>query len=338
MYLDALRGLAIFLVVYCHVASISMGIPEKMGSTNDIISLLHLPLFFSLSGFLMFREDRFLKLRSSCIYLWRKFKELVIPALVFVTLFALWYHRSFDSIIHSQFKGGYWFTFFLFIFVLLYALLSLILRRLSGKVRSSVIFILSVCISFAPTFVDVFFPQLVVESDLLQILSYQNFKYFLFYSFGAWIRSRYDGFCRWSDTHYGRLCIIAVPFLMLILQHFHIQHLHPFIELLFSISSVLFFLAIFRMVAEPIEHSKLGNAAAFIGRRSLDIYFLHFFLLPRLHQIGAFFYESGNRILELFTISMFALIIIAVCLIISWILRRSDYLSCVLFGKKEAQN
>ncbi len=333
-WLDALRGLAIFLVVYCHVASISLGIPEGIGSTNDTVSLLHLPLFFFLSGFLMFREDRFQKIRPSWRYLVRKAGELVLPALIFVTLFALWMHRSAESILFSQFKGGYWFTFFLFLFILLYALFSLMLRRFDARTRATVILVLGACIGFAPTITDILFPQWI-ETSLFQLLSYQNFKYFLFYSFGAWIRSRFEAFTSWAEGQNGKLVLVAGPLFAFILLHFRIPRVHFLIEWVFSLSSVLLLTNVFCGLNDMLGERKTGKAIAFVGRRSLDIYFLHFFFLPQLHGLGAFFPEEGRTVLEFCTISALALIIICICLVISWLFRSSDILARLLFGKAD---
>ena len=333
-YLDALRGLAIFLVVYCHVASISLGIPEGIGSTNDTVSLLHLPLFFFLSGFLMFWEDRFQNVKSSWQYLARKAGELVLPGLIFVTLFALWTNRSAESILFSQFKGGYWFTFFLFLFILLYALFSLILRRFNARKRATVILMLGVCIGFAPTITDIVFPQWA-ETSIARLLAYQNFKYFLFYTFGAWIRSRFKAFTSWAESPKGKLILVAVPLFTFVLLHFHIPRVHFLVEWLFSLTSVLLLMNVFRRMGDKIGEHKAGRAVAFIGRRSLDIYFLHYFFLPQLHSIGAFFSEGERIALELCTISALVLIIICICLVISWLIRHSDILARLLFGKAD---
>lgn len=333
-YLDALRGLAIFLVVYCHVASISLGIPEGIGSTNDTVSLLHLPLLFFLSGFLMFREDRFQKMKPSWQYLVRKVGELVLPALIFVTIFALWMHRSAESILFSQFKGGYWFTFFLFLFILLYALFSLILRRFNARTRTTVILILGACIGFAPTLTDIVSPQWT-ESKFFQLLSYQNFKYFLFFTFGAWVRSRFGDLAVWADGRSGKLVLVTVPLIAFVLLHFHIPHLHFLVEWVFSLSAIVLLTVLFRELSGKIEQSKGGRVIAFAGRRSLDIYFLHFFFLPKLNDLGVYFSDGSRLVVEFCLISAIALAIIGLCLLISWVIRHSDILARLLFGKAD---
>ena len=204
-YLDCIRGFAMLLVVYCHVSAVSFGIPEKTGFCYDTVSLLHLPILFFLSGFLMYREERFGKeSRFPFRFLGKKAKELIIPALIFVTVFAVWKHRSLDSVVFSQFKGGYWFTPFLFLFMLLYLAGYFPLRRfLSGKNAARVLFVIAVAVSFVPTLLDILCPEWT-SSRTAAALSYQNFKYFQFFAFGALIRSEFAALERIMDSAAGK--------------------------------------------------------------------------------------------------------------------------------------
>lgn len=333
-YIDATRGLAILLVVYCHVASISLGIPEGIGAFNDIVSLLHLPLFFFLSGFLMFKKDRVQGPGPIWPYIARKARELLMPAVIFVTLFALWKGRSFNSIILSQFKGGYWFTFFLFFFIFLYSLLSYPLRKCDEKKLTSIILIVSFLIGLAPTAIDILLPEWP-EKVFLKVISYQQFKHFVFFAFGAWIRVRFTQITHLAKAGIWRLVLVATPFLMLLLHHFHIPRVDFITEWIFSLSGITLIFLIFKELSIYIENTKAGRSLAFIGRRSLDIYLLHFFILPSLHPLGLFFTETGNQVLEITLVSGIVIIIVAICILISHILRQSDILAELLFGKAD---
>ena len=298
-YLDCIRGFAMLLVVYCHVSAVSFGIPEKTGFCYDTVSLLHLPILFFLSGFLMYREERFGKeSRFPFRFLGKKAKELIIPALIFVTVFAVWKHRSLDSVVFSQFKGGYWFTPFLFLFMLLYLAGYFPLRRfLSGKNAARVLFVIAVAVSFVPTLLDILCPEWT-SSRTAAALSYQNFKYFQFFAFGALIRSEFAALERIMD------------------------------------SAVLLVFLFFRSAGKVCE-GKAGRWLSFAGRRSLDIYFLHFFFLPDLHPLGAWFVETGNPFLEFCAAVPLVLALTAVCLLLGSVLRKSDTLARLLFGKED---
>ena len=298
-YLDCIRGFAMLLVVYCHVSAVSFGIPEKTGFCYDTVSLLQLPILFFLSGFLMYREERFGKeSRFPFRFLGKKAKELIIPALIFVTVFAVWKHRSLDSVVFSQFKGEYWFTPFLFLFMLLYLAGYFPLRRfLSGKNAARVLFVIAVAVSFVPTLLDILCPEWT-SSRTAAALSYQNFKYFQFFAFGALIRSEFAALERILD------------------------------------SAVLLVFLFFRSAGKVCE-GKAGRWLSFAGRRSLDIYFLHFFFLPDLHPLGAWFEETGNPFLEFCAAVPLVLALTAVCLLLGSVLRKSDTLARLLFGKED---
>jgi fucose 4-O-acetylase-like acetyltransferase len=74
----------------------------------------------------------------------------------------------------------------------------------------------------------------------------------------------------------------------------------------------------------------------FIGRRTLDVYLLHYFFLPRnISFIGDFFVEHSNPTLEFFVSVFLACLVIIICLTVSEVLRMSPFLEHRLFGVKE---
>lgn len=80
--------------------------------------------------------------------------------------------------------------------------------------------------------------------------------------------------------------------------------------------------------------TKLGASLQYIGRRTLDIYLLHYFFIPTLPAIGNLFRETPNTVLELVCGVSISLIIVGVCLLTSNIIRISDLLGHYLFGAK----
>ena len=174
-----------------------------------------------------------------------------------------------------------------------------------------------------------------LEKTFFQVISYQQFKHFLFFSFGAWIRARYVQLTQLSKEGFWKLLLVATPFLMLLIHHFHIPRVDFMTEWVFSLSGITLILLLFKGLSTSFENNKVGRCLSFIGRRSLDIYLLHFFILPSLHPLGRFFTETGNQVLEICLVTGIAIMIIAVCLLISHILRQSDILAKLLFGKAD---
>ena len=80
---------------------------------------------------------------------------------------------------------------------------------------------------------------------------------------------------------------------------------------------------------------KSGRFLSFIGMRTLDIYLLHFLLLPKMSQVGEWLNSNQpNFVLSIVLSVSVALVVIAFCLLASQLLRVSPFLQLYLFGKK----
>ena len=112
-YLDILKGIAIFFVVFEHVA----------GGYSDAFSMLakfNIPIFFIVSGYLFYNKEQ----PSMSTILWKKLKQLVIPFAVF-SVFACWYHNIAPlNYITDIGKCGYWFLPALFFTFVLYMVMN----------------------------------------------------------------------------------------------------------------------------------------------------------------------------------------------------------------------
>lgn len=85
------------------------------------------------------------------------------------------------------------------------------------------------------------------------------------------------------------------------------------------------------------KDSRLGKILQFIGRRTLDIYLLHFFLLTyHMNNIGTWLIQNTNKTVELFIILAIAIWVVALSLLLSKIIRLSPFLAHYLFGAKTA--
>lgn len=88
--------------------------------------------------------------------------------------------------------------------------------------------------------------------------------------------------------------------------------------------------------ADFSQTNPLGKALQHIGRRTLDIYMLHYFLLPCLPEVGEYFLSRPNFALELAAGIALSLLVIGICLAASNVLRLSEPLGRYLFGAKPA--
>jgi fucose 4-O-acetylase-like acetyltransferase len=82
------------------------------------------------------------------------------------------------------------------------------------------------------------------------------------------------------------------------------------------------------------RNGKLSQLMQFVGRRTLDIYLLHYFFIPDLSCCNEFLSTDTRAVLELVFGFGMAAIIIAVSLLCSAFIRNSEFLGHYLFGVK----
>jgi fucose 4-O-acetylase-like acetyltransferase len=91
----------------------------------------------------------------------------------------------------------------------------------------------------------------------------------------------------------------------------------------------------FRLSASWFQKIHLSKPLQYVGTRTLDIYLLHFFFLPRFlmpyaDQLKAY----DSHALEFLVIMGVSLIVLALTLLASYIIRLSPFLGHYLFGVK----
>ena len=80
----------------------------------------------------------------------------------------------------------------------------------------------------------------------------------------------------------------------------------------------------------------MGKTLQTIGRRTLDIYLLHYFFIPySLSAVFPLFLKSELPIIEVACSLVITSLVIAICLLVSAVLRVSPDLAHLLFGAKK---
>ena len=116
-YLDAMRGFTMILVVFSHILLCTFQMPEASGfSFNDIFVTFRMPLFYFLSGFLMFKPDRFKNLNGTIDFIKKKFVVQIIPTVIFSLVFCLVFAKTYGGLLNDTAKHGFWFTYTLFFY------------------------------------------------------------------------------------------------------------------------------------------------------------------------------------------------------------------------------
>lgn len=334
-YIDAMRGFTMILVVYSHICGMCLG--DRWMGWNDVFFLFRLPCFFFISGWLfeqIGRQWNSVTIRHTVRH---KFMVQIVPTVIFLLLLApppLFFSRL------GATKGGYWFTFALFEFFLLCIFSEKYMKKWGGA--------FAIAISAAAFCYDIYYNRLQLElqnvqwsmfngqwiTDALGFLSFMTWRYYLFFFVGTWVKRHFDTFVSWTSKPWVIIAVIAGFTLIAMMPHSD----HAIREyLLFAVGGVLgltMVFTFFRIFARFFSKDRwLGCSLIYIGTRTLDIYLLHYFVLPRFlilysDQLKAF----DSRLLEFVIALLIALVVIAVCLLASYVIRLSPLMGYYLFG------
>lgn len=320
-YIDAMRGFTMILVAYSHVCNYCLG--DVWMGCNDVFFLFRMPCFFFISGWLFGLSGS----QPFWPVVRRKFMVQVVPTFIFLLLLApppLFFSRL------GATKGGYWFTFALFEYFVLYLLSVRLCRRWGG--------VLAVVVSVAAFCYDVLFTRYFASmgwlTSLLGFLSFMTWRYYLFFYLGTWVRRHFDGFLRWTDRPAVVAVVVAGFCAVTLIPRSDCIALEYFIFASGGVLGLTMVFTLFRRFARLFTRERLlGRGLQYIGTRTLDIYLLHYFFLPR------FLLPYGERLraydclpLEMAAALLLALAIIAVCLVASYVIRLSPFLGHYLFG------
>ena len=342
-YIDALRGFAMILVIYFHIPSYCLG--NAYIGFNDILEWVRMPLFFFISGFVFYKADRIWDSKTIVTILKKKFMIQIIPMAVFMTLFLILFDYMEPASFGSD-KKGYWYTFVLFEYFVLYIIAEAIFNKDKTTKGEILVFLSVLFISLSSFYYAKYYTrysdELGLWKTILGFLSYVKFRHMIFFWFGTIVRKNLARFIFITNKYYV-IAIIGCFFIAMIIfpSVYHITGFEYPAYTISGIASTILVLTFFRKNEQLFTKDKwLGKNLQFIGRRTLDIYLLHYFFLPYhcLQDFGAWLIHYDNKALEVIVILLLSLCIIVVSLMASNIIRLDPILAHYLFGEKREKN
>ena len=344
-YIDAMRGFTMILVVFSHVSSMCFG--DKSMGYNDVFFLFRLPCFFFISGWLFgisqrdgsfVTSDMSQKNRPSVISVAKhKFMVQIVPTVIFLLLLApppLFFSKL------GATKGGYWFTFVLFEFFMI----SMLSERSCKKWGLWIAIILSVSSYFYDAYYNRYFSHFGWITDIVGFLSFKTWRFYLFFYLGILIKRHFDDFLRLTSKNFVIILVILCFSLMVYLPHSENVIFSYLIFAIAGVSGMIMIFTLFRYLYASPSTCSLKQLSIFhfpssilikIGTRTLDIYLLHYFFLPRfLLPYGEQLRAYDSPPLEFLVALVLALVIVAICLLVSYVIRLSPFLGHYLFGAK----
>lgn len=345
-YLDALRGFTMMLVVINHVFSYVYGYSSEQitGSYNYYFSLFRMPLFFFVAGFVLYKKGFSWDWSSSLYFLKKKISVQVLSPFLFWIIYVTVEKIDIYKSLLSVNKSGYWFTFALFEYFILYIFFQLLVRRINikDKFKDYLMICYGFVIIILPYIFKFFgvFDNLDFVNNVLAIIGIENFRLFVFFILGVIVRKHFDKFENLLDNSYLIIycLVIFITFNVIIpdINVFHKLVQIPF-KFVLGVCGIIVTFSYFRKYLHCFCKDKLlGKIMQFVGRRTLDIYLLHYFFLPT--GLRDKLYVLGNYNIPLLDFSfavLLAILIIGGCLLISSILRIHSQMAHFLFGAKK---
>lgn len=340
-YLDAMRGFTMLLVVYSHIQYFSyhnVSLPW-----NQVFILFRMPLFFFASGFIFYNAERIWDKTESISFLKKKFMVQIAPTAIFLSIYAYMFDINLPICLCTPPKAGYWFTLSLFEYFFIYVVFISLFRKVSARNQELALMLCALTLYFFSGKYGRNMLQEIISEHTIGVLGIAQLRYFIFFAFGILVRQNWKYFQ--AMTCHGKAigCVLALFFTDIIFIHPNIPATLPQAQwLLFIVDGLLGIVIVFtffrKYESSFTKETLPGRSLQYIGRRTLDIYLLHFFFLPRnLEEIGRFFAESHNEVIELCISLSLSLIVIGTCLIISNVLRLSPTLAYILFGVKRKE-
>ena len=307
------------LVVFSHVEYFTFGVPYTDSLINSLFVIFRMPLFFFISGFIAYKNmdwdmTYFLEM------LRKKFMVQILPTFVFCILFYMvCMKESLDSLV-EQGPRAYWFTITLFWMFFLYYLTMYLFRKKSDNAKNVFLCLLSVI------GIGVYMGSGLQWYNLdifpFHCLSYLS-CYFQFFALGVMCKKYYPTFERIVSSD-----MVKAVVLLAFIGCFIVLCKELFVESVliyrFNKSLLIRYLGLFSVFALFYHYrntfdsdNRIVRGLRFIGRRTLDIYLLHYFFLPDLKSFASsysFIFTPQNTVIELVVVLSISIIIVLMCL------------------------
>lgn len=358
-WLDAMRGFTMILVVAYHVAQFGFLENERTSAALPFLVLFRMPLFFFVSGFLAYKSRFIWTIGNTLPLVRKKLMVQIVPALIFLCLFIVFktngtFQDSFMRAMQSPTKNGYWFTWVLLQMFLIYYVISIVAHKTfptpsvrEGAEKSSIagrfswVFWLAVWILSIAAYETLYLPRVFkyhkdVFFDYTSLV--QTIRYMQFFLLGNIVHRYWDRVQKLFDSiwFFPLVATLAVLCCADIFRWHTLKFAWTNLPRTTAMYTLLLMVVMFFRYNRKwftMEHP-LGRALQYTGQHTLDIYLLHFLLIPSMPFIGTWLNaHHPNFLIDLVVSVGIALPIVAACLLISRLLHTSPVLGKFLFGK-----
>lgn len=314
--LDLIKAFAIFLVVLGHIIS---NTDSTENPIRTLIWSVHMPLFFFVSGYLASKK---MTTTNEVLLFFINKARIMIPFIVVGGVYSCIFHYDIIESLLYWGKNGYWFLWVLFEFFVILGITNFILL----KNRNEIIEIITLIVPVAMCMVLRKFEDTTIGG----LLNFLNLYNYIFFILGLLI-SRYNlkGFVLNDKMQFAFFMVYLIGFFTKL----------SIMNIPMKASGVLFVFGVVNFYLEnsnDFEKNKINNILLYVGRSSLYIYVLHYFIIRGIgrmpepyHNIlysTPAYYIPADIILSIFVIML--------CLIVAEVLLHNKYTRFFVFGTK----
>jgi fucose 4-O-acetylase-like acetyltransferase len=323
--IDSLKGFAILLMVFGHLIQFTS--ISNLYLTNPIyifIYSFHMPLFMVISGFFY---NKSLKHGSLEKVLKNRIVTVLLPYFSWATIFLIiWFISVGHNLLFVQLLQKYfdvflfvsklWFLWVLFICILLMSL-NIFIQKYIGVI--SIIFV-ALFVYFLPA---------------TPILSCTNIKYMFPFFIAGYYYKEYSCVFKEFIYYISYISLLVYPIMLFYWQDenfsfvIHTENLFPIIyKYITGFSGILVIVLIFKKIHNYNDLNYLQKA----GRNSIAIYIISDYFVEVISHFKSFF--NYNFVFNSFIFLFLTLLITKICLVSEKLLKKSKFLSFILFGKR----
>lgn len=332
-FIDAARGFVMSIVVFQHVRAFGLGLNSGDSALSFVYLYFFLTTFFLLSGFLSGSLLRISSFKELIARISAKFRTLIIP----LTLFWIAYNAvatQNESMGRWGFPGGYWFIFTWFLIASIGGIIAYTCKMF--KAWQTVIILLVV--GFVLQLFRIIYGSNLDTGLLFHLRVRQFCMYFLYFAIGLLMSINKEKMYALMGKHWLRTILIGGTFLLYIFRYAFATKLGGTIlsgvDFVISFFATLTVFLIFFLTEKYWDsRSSVARALNLVGRKSLDVYMLHYFFIPSLPVLTPYFTSANNGVIELAVVGAVTILVLIISLLASSILRMAKPLGVLLFGK-----
>lgn len=231
----------------------------------------------------------------------------------------------------DKFKAGYWFTVTLFEFYVLHDMVKLLACKRQWMYDVLLVVMALVCYALAVPSMQ----RLYGDVTIVRVLGVAQWKYFLFFVLGMLVR-RNKQLAESEKSGFVLIMAFLLVYCGNAIVECELSGVWFNINLLMQEATIV--LLVYYVFSKRSQYfsskTRVGRTLCKVGTNTLEIYLLHYFVLPRhLHSIIAVNGLIDNPLLASFVVAFVAAIVVGIVLLVCGVLQANGYMKRLLWNK-----